>query len=186
MYLTSRIFSSPDTAFIAYVSLNFIFGLCTMLMTTMPRLLAILSRAQVSGCGRACPVAFPTGAGWRRAGLRVHNAREMPARSHGRPGLVAAGEGHAGRGAVVSQPRGQACCARVWMCGRLAPESRGWGWSLWGPELWGRIGAVPTAVPDHPVQAALPSLPPVTPGTQGHPGGGLAGLCGLVVTASSP
>lgn len=65
MYLTSRIFSSPDTAFIAYVSLNFIFGLCTMLMTTMPRLLAILSRAQVSGCGRACPVAFPTGAGWQ-------------------------------------------------------------------------------------------------------------------------
>nr|KAF6417721.1 ATP binding cassette subfamily A member 13 [Rousettus aegyptiacus] len=46
MYLTSRIFSNPDTAFIAYVSLNFIFGLCTMLMTTMPRLLAILSRAQ--------------------------------------------------------------------------------------------------------------------------------------------
>ncbi|XP_039703060.1 ATP-binding cassette sub-family A member 13 [Pteropus medius] len=46
MYLTSRIFSSPDMAFISYVSLNFIFGLCTMLMTTMSRLLAILSKAQ--------------------------------------------------------------------------------------------------------------------------------------------
>lgn len=49
MYLMSRIFSSPDVAFISYVSLNFIFGLCTMLMTTMPRLLAIVSKAQVSG-----------------------------------------------------------------------------------------------------------------------------------------
>lgn len=49
MYLTSRAFSSSDVAFISYVSLNFIFGLCTMLMTTMPRLLAILSKAQVSG-----------------------------------------------------------------------------------------------------------------------------------------
>uniref|UniRef100_A0A452QTV9 ABC transporter domain-containing protein n=1 Tax=Ursus americanus TaxID=9643 RepID=A0A452QTV9_URSAM len=46
MYLMSRIFSSPDVAFISYVSLNFIFGLCTMLMTTMPRLLAIVSKAQ--------------------------------------------------------------------------------------------------------------------------------------------
>lgn len=45
----SRIFSSSDVAFISYVSLNFIFGLCTMLMTTMPRLLAIVSKAQVSG-----------------------------------------------------------------------------------------------------------------------------------------
>ncbi|XP_023381442.1 ATP-binding cassette sub-family A member 13-like, partial [Pteropus vampyrus] len=49
MYLTSRIFSSPDMAFISYVSLNFIFGLCTMLMTTMSRLLAILSKAQGFG-----------------------------------------------------------------------------------------------------------------------------------------
>ncbi|KAM4874915.1 ATP-binding cassette sub-family A member 13 [Thomomys bottae] len=46
MYLMSRIFSSPDVAFISYISLNFIFGLCTMLMTTMPRLLAIISKAQ--------------------------------------------------------------------------------------------------------------------------------------------
>ncbi|XP_029401064.1 ATP-binding cassette sub-family A member 13 isoform X2 [Mus pahari] len=46
MYLMSRIFSSSDVAFISYISLNFIFGLCTMLMTTMPRLLAIISKAQ--------------------------------------------------------------------------------------------------------------------------------------------
>lgn len=47
MYLVSRIFSSSDVAFISYISLNFIFGLCTMLMTVMPRLLAIVSKAQV-------------------------------------------------------------------------------------------------------------------------------------------
>ncbi|XP_045421289.1 ATP-binding cassette sub-family A member 13-like isoform X2 [Lemur catta] len=46
MYLLSRIFSSSDVAFISYISLNFIFGLCTMLMTTMPRLLAIISKAK--------------------------------------------------------------------------------------------------------------------------------------------
>ncbi|XP_045876226.1 ATP-binding cassette sub-family A member 13 [Meles meles] len=46
MYLMSWIFPSSDVAFISYVSLNFIFGLCTMLMTTMPRLLAIVSKAQ--------------------------------------------------------------------------------------------------------------------------------------------
>ncbi|XP_021570031.1 ATP-binding cassette sub-family A member 13-like [Carlito syrichta] len=46
MYLMSRIFSSSDVAFISYISLNFIFGLCTMLMTTMPRLLAIVSKAK--------------------------------------------------------------------------------------------------------------------------------------------
>ncbi|KAL1791150.1 ATP-binding cassette sub-family A member 13 [Sigmodon hispidus] len=46
MYLISRIFSSSDVAFISYISLNFIFGLCTMLMTTMPRLLAIISKSQ--------------------------------------------------------------------------------------------------------------------------------------------
>ncbi|XP_060221645.1 ATP-binding cassette sub-family A member 13 isoform X2 [Meriones unguiculatus] len=46
MYLISRIFPSSDVAFISYISLNFIFGLCTMLMTTMPRLLAIISKAQ--------------------------------------------------------------------------------------------------------------------------------------------
>lgn len=48
MYLISRIFPSSDVAFISYISLNFIFGLCTMLMTAMPRLLAIISKAQVS------------------------------------------------------------------------------------------------------------------------------------------
>lgn len=47
MYLVSRVFSSSDVAFISYISLNFIFGLCTMLMTVMPRLLAIVSKAQV-------------------------------------------------------------------------------------------------------------------------------------------
>ncbi|XP_021109905.1 ATP-binding cassette sub-family A member 13 [Heterocephalus glaber] len=46
MYLMSGIFSSSDVAFISYISLNFIFGLCTLLMTTMPRLLAIVSKAQ--------------------------------------------------------------------------------------------------------------------------------------------
>ncbi|XP_071071140.1 ATP-binding cassette sub-family A member 13 [Dasypus novemcinctus] len=46
MYLLSGIFSSSDVAFISYISLNFIFGLCTMLMTIMPRLLAIISKAQ--------------------------------------------------------------------------------------------------------------------------------------------
>ncbi|KAF6301418.1 ATP binding cassette subfamily A member 13 [Rhinolophus ferrumequinum] len=46
MYLMSRAFSSPDVAFISYISVNFIFGLCTMLMTTMPRLLAVVSSAQ--------------------------------------------------------------------------------------------------------------------------------------------
>ncbi|PNJ39534.1 ABCA13 isoform 8, partial [Pongo abelii] len=46
MYLMSRIFPSSDVAFISYVSLNFIFGLCTMLITIMPRLLAIISKAK--------------------------------------------------------------------------------------------------------------------------------------------
>ncbi|XP_006903041.1 PREDICTED: ATP-binding cassette sub-family A member 13-like [Elephantulus edwardii] len=46
MYLMSRIFSSSDVAFISYISLNFICGLCTMLMTIMPRLLAIISKAE--------------------------------------------------------------------------------------------------------------------------------------------
>ncbi|XP_038616014.1 ATP-binding cassette sub-family A member 13 [Tachyglossus aculeatus] len=46
MYLMSRIFSSSNVAFISYVSLNFIFGLCTMLMTIMPRLLAVISKAE--------------------------------------------------------------------------------------------------------------------------------------------
>ncbi|ELK37525.1 ATP-binding cassette sub-family A member 13 [Myotis davidii] len=46
MYLMSGLFPSADVAFIAYVSLNFVLGLCTLLMTTMPRLLAIVTRAQ--------------------------------------------------------------------------------------------------------------------------------------------
>ncbi|XP_072707693.1 ATP-binding cassette sub-family A member 13 [Ciconia boyciana] len=46
MYLVSRFFSSSDVAFISYISLNFVFGLCTMLMTLLPRLLAIISKVQ--------------------------------------------------------------------------------------------------------------------------------------------
>lgn len=47
MYLVSRFFSSSDVAFISYISLNFVFGLCTMLVTLLPRLLAIISKVQV-------------------------------------------------------------------------------------------------------------------------------------------
>uniref|UniRef100_A0A8V0X811 ATP binding cassette subfamily A member 13 n=1 Tax=Gallus gallus TaxID=9031 RepID=A0A8V0X811_CHICK len=46
MYLISRFFSSSDVAFISYISLNFVFGLCTMLVTLLPRLLAIISKVQ--------------------------------------------------------------------------------------------------------------------------------------------
>uniref|UniRef100_A0A8C3J255 ATP binding cassette subfamily A member 13 n=1 Tax=Calidris pygmaea TaxID=425635 RepID=A0A8C3J255_9CHAR len=46
MYLVSRFFSSSDVAFISYISLNFVFGLCTMLVTLLPRLLAIISKVQ--------------------------------------------------------------------------------------------------------------------------------------------
>ncbi|XP_075413429.1 ATP-binding cassette sub-family A member 13 [Tenrec ecaudatus] len=46
MYLMSRIFSSANVAFISYISLNFICGLCTMLMTIMPRLLVIISKSK--------------------------------------------------------------------------------------------------------------------------------------------
>ncbi|KAM9387437.1 ATP-binding cassette sub-family A member 13 [Phaethornis superciliosus] len=46
MYLVSRFFSSSDVAFISYISLNFVFGLCTMLVTFLPRLLAIISKVQ--------------------------------------------------------------------------------------------------------------------------------------------
>ncbi|OPJ76455.1 hypothetical protein AV530_016136 [Patagioenas fasciata monilis] len=48
MYLVSRFFSSSDVAFICYISLNFVFGLCTMLVTLLPRLLAIISKVQGS------------------------------------------------------------------------------------------------------------------------------------------
>ncbi|XP_063255537.1 ATP-binding cassette sub-family A member 13 [Prinia subflava] len=46
MYLASRFFSSSDVAFISYISLNFVFGLCTMLVTLLPRLLAIISKVK--------------------------------------------------------------------------------------------------------------------------------------------
>ncbi|XP_053122131.1 ATP-binding cassette sub-family A member 13 [Hemicordylus capensis] len=44
MYLMSRFFSSSDVAFIFYISLNFVSGLCTMLVTLLPRLLAVISK----------------------------------------------------------------------------------------------------------------------------------------------
>lgn len=59
MYLTSGLFPSADIAFIAYVSLNFVLGLCTLLMTTMPRLLAIVTRAQVSAADVTKPSHLP-------------------------------------------------------------------------------------------------------------------------------
>uniref|UniRef100_A0A7M4FCZ6 ATP binding cassette subfamily A member 13 n=1 Tax=Crocodylus porosus TaxID=8502 RepID=A0A7M4FCZ6_CROPO len=46
MYFVSRFFSSSDVAFISYISLNFVFGLCTMLVTLLPRLLAIITKTQ--------------------------------------------------------------------------------------------------------------------------------------------
>ncbi|KYO42786.1 ATP-binding cassette sub-family A member 12 [Alligator mississippiensis] len=46
MYYVSRFFSSSDVAFISYISLNFVFGLCTMLVTLLPRLLAIITKTQ--------------------------------------------------------------------------------------------------------------------------------------------
>ncbi|XP_074842119.1 ATP-binding cassette sub-family A member 13 [Carettochelys insculpta] len=46
MYLMSRFFSSSDIAFICYISLNFVFGLCTMLATLLPHLLAVISKTQ--------------------------------------------------------------------------------------------------------------------------------------------
>ncbi|XP_048367785.1 ATP-binding cassette sub-family A member 13 [Sphaerodactylus townsendi] len=46
MYLMSRFFTSSDIAFISYISLNFVCGLCTMLVTLLPRLLAVISRGQ--------------------------------------------------------------------------------------------------------------------------------------------
>lgn len=53
MYLISRIFFRSDVAFISYISLNFLLGLCTMLMTLMPWLLAFVSKAQVSDLPQA-------------------------------------------------------------------------------------------------------------------------------------
>ncbi|XP_062980238.1 ATP-binding cassette sub-family A member 13 [Elgaria multicarinata webbii] len=46
MYLMSRFFSSSDVAFISYLSLNFVCGLCTMLVTLLPRLLAVISKGK--------------------------------------------------------------------------------------------------------------------------------------------
>ncbi|XP_054847700.1 ATP-binding cassette sub-family A member 13 [Eublepharis macularius] len=46
MYLMSRFFTSSDIAFISYISLNFVCGLCTMLVTLLPRLLAVISKGK--------------------------------------------------------------------------------------------------------------------------------------------
>ncbi|XP_059827445.1 ATP-binding cassette sub-family A member 13-like [Hypanus sabinus] len=43
MYLLSRIFVSPDTAFITYTAINLVLGLCTILATYLPRFLGLLS-----------------------------------------------------------------------------------------------------------------------------------------------
>ena len=81
MYLASRFFPSADVAFISYVSLNFVFGLCTLLMTTMPRLLAIVSRAQVSELH--WPQACPRTGGWPKL-ARLLFLPELSAHDDGR------------------------------------------------------------------------------------------------------
>ncbi|XP_078056586.1 ATP-binding cassette sub-family A member 13-like [Mustelus asterias] len=43
MYILSRFFSSSDAAFITYVSINLVLGLCTILAAYLPRFLALLS-----------------------------------------------------------------------------------------------------------------------------------------------
>ncbi|GCC25067.1 hypothetical protein chiPu_0003472 [Chiloscyllium punctatum] len=43
MYLLSRLFSSSDVAFITYVAINLVLGLCTILAAYLPRFLALLS-----------------------------------------------------------------------------------------------------------------------------------------------
>ncbi|XP_069768069.1 ATP-binding cassette sub-family A member 13-like isoform X2 [Narcine bancroftii] len=43
MYLFSRFFTSSDTAFITYTSMNLVLGLCTILATYLPRFLGLLS-----------------------------------------------------------------------------------------------------------------------------------------------
>lgn len=70
----SGLFPSADVAFIAYVSLNFVLGLCTLLMTTMPRLLAIATRAQVSAASvtKAPPPMSSRGQGLPRWLLGPH------------------------------------------------------------------------------------------------------------------
>ncbi|XP_062900011.1 ATP-binding cassette sub-family A member 13-like isoform X2 [Mobula hypostoma] len=43
MYFLSRLFNSPDTAFITYTAINLVLGLCTILATYLPRFLGLLS-----------------------------------------------------------------------------------------------------------------------------------------------
>ncbi|XP_059511525.1 ATP-binding cassette sub-family A member 13-like isoform X2 [Stegostoma tigrinum] len=46
MYLLSRLFSSSDVAFITYVAINLVLGLCTILAVYLPRFLALLSNQE--------------------------------------------------------------------------------------------------------------------------------------------
>ncbi|XP_067909210.1 ATP-binding cassette sub-family A member 13-like [Heterodontus francisci] len=46
MYLLSRFFSSPDVAFITYVAINLVLGLCTILAAYLPRFLALISNQE--------------------------------------------------------------------------------------------------------------------------------------------
>ncbi|MBN3300790.1 ABCAD protein, partial [Amia calva] len=46
MYLMSRWFSSPDVAFIAYISVNFVLGFGTVFLTFLPRFLALISHQE--------------------------------------------------------------------------------------------------------------------------------------------
>ncbi|KAJ1200504.1 hypothetical protein NDU88_004328 [Pleurodeles waltl] len=46
MYLISRFFSSSDVAFITYISINFVCGLCTLFLTLLPKLLSVMSKSE--------------------------------------------------------------------------------------------------------------------------------------------
>uniref|UniRef100_UPI00398F68CF ATP-binding cassette sub-family A member 13-like n=1 Tax=Pristiophorus japonicus TaxID=55135 RepID=UPI00398F68CF len=46
MYLLSRFFSSPDVAFITFVAINLVLGLCTILAAYLPRFLALLTNQE--------------------------------------------------------------------------------------------------------------------------------------------
>eukprot|EP00062_Callorhinchus_milii_P012447 gi/632959600/ref/XP_007895712.1/ PREDICTED: ATP-binding cassette sub-family A member 13 [Callorhinchus milii] len=46
MYLLSRFFSSSDAAFITYIAINLVLGLCTILTAYLPRFIALLSNQE--------------------------------------------------------------------------------------------------------------------------------------------
>lgn len=131
MYLTSRAFSSADAAFISYVSLSFVFGLCTMLMTTMPRLLTMVFKAQVGGPARPpvgervdpCPSRCSSSQSW----TGVCCCPLSSASRKGNRGWLQTSVPHESRGrAVMELPfllhRGRPCTRslRVPACGRVA------------------------------------------------------------------